>query len=146
MNIRHFVAGTAILCVAFGVAGCGSDSDSNASSSTTTAKDAVCADKKALESSVSALSDVDLTGGKSAVTSAVDKVKKNLDALGDSVQADLEPEVDDVKSALDDLQTAVGNLGSGSLTENLQAVGNAIAKVGTTAGDLFSSLSARCPS
>jgi hypothetical protein len=146
MDFKRIVAGTAVACIAFGLAGCSSDSGSGASSTTTTAKAAVCADKDALESSVRALSNVDLTGGKNAVTSAVDKVTKNLDALGESAKADLKPQVDDVKSAVTDLQTAVENLSDGSLTDNLQAVGNAIAKVGTTAGDLFGSLSSKCPS
>lgn len=146
MDMKRIVAGTAVACLAFGLAGCSSDSDSNTSSATTTAKDAVCADKTALQNSVTDLSDLDLTGGKSAVTSAVNQVKKNLDALRSSAKADLKPQVDDVKSALTDLQTAVGNFGDGSITDNLQAAGNAIAKVGTTSGDLFSSLSDECPS
>ncbi len=145
MNFKRTVAGTAIVCIAFGIAGCSSNSGSSTPSSTT-AKDAVCADKDALESSVNALSNVDLSGGKSAVTSAVNKVKKNLDALGQSLEADLKPQVDDVKSALTDLQTAVESFGDGSLTDNLQTVGNAVSKVGSTAGDLFGSLSEKCPS
>jgi hypothetical protein len=146
MNLKRIVAGTAIACIAFGLAGCSSDSGSSSTSSTTTSKDAVCADKTALENSVTSLKNVDLTGGKSSVTDAVNKVKKNLDALGESVKADLKPEVDDVKSALTDLQTAVEGIGDGSLTDNLQSVGTAVAKVGSTASTLFSSLSSKCPS
>ena len=95
-------------------------------SSTSTASKAVCADKAALENSVDDLSNVDVTGGRSSVSSAVNKVKNNLDDLGDSVRADLQPEVDDVKDALNDLETAVGNFGDGSLTDNLQDAGSAI--------------------
>ena len=146
MDVKRIVAGSVIACIAFGLAGCSSGSDSNTSSSTTTARDAVCADKTALEDSVNDLSNVDLTGGRSAVESAVDKVKDNLDALGESAKADLKPQVDDVKEALNDLQTAVGDFGNGSLTDNLQSAGDAIAKIGSTSGDLFSSLNERCPS
>ena len=87
-----------------------------------------------------------LSGGKSSITAAADKVKSDLDALGSSVEADLKPQVDAVKSAVQGVETAVGNFGNGSLSENLQKTGDAIAKVGTTAGALESSLTSECPS
>jgi PBP1b-binding outer membrane lipoprotein LpoB len=146
VKVTRVIAGAALACLAVLLVGCSSDSGSSSSSSTTTSKDAVCADRTALQNSVKSLKDVDYTGGKSAVTSALDKVKNNLDALGDSVKADLKPQVDDVKSALDQLESAVRNFGSGSLTDNLQAAGNAVSKVGSTSADLFSSLSSECPS
>ena len=146
MKVNRVIAGSALACLAVLLVGCSSDSKSSSPSSTTTSKDAVCADKTALENSVKSLKNVDLTGGESAVTSAVDKVQTNLDALRGSVKADLKPQVDDVKAALDQLETAVRNFGNGSLTDNLQAGGNAVAKVGSTSADLFSALSAECPS
>lgn len=146
MKVRPIVAGTALVCVALVLTGCSSDSDSSSTSSTTTTKEAVCSDKESLESSVEALTDIDLTEGTNAITAALDQVKDDLDALGDSVQTDLQPEVDDVKSALSDLETAVGDFGDGSLTDDLQATGNAIAEVGSSAADMFSALSTKCPS
>jgi ABC-type Fe3+-hydroxamate transport system substrate-binding protein len=148
VKITRVLTATALACFAVLLVGCGSDSDSDSSSSssTTTTKDAVCSDKTALENSVKDITNIDLTGGESAVESAVDKVKDNLDALGDSVKADLRPQVDDVKSAIDELETVVRNFGDGSLTDNLQDAGDAVAKVGSTSADLFSSLSAECPS
>ena len=107
----------------------------------------MCADKSALQSSIKALTNPDLlTSGTSSIKAALKKVKTNLDALGQSVKADLKPQVDAVKSALDQLQTVVDNVGSGSLTDNLQAIGDAISKVGATTGDLASALSSECPS
>ncbi|MGZ4690045.1 MAG: hypothetical protein ACXVJW_10195 [Acidimicrobiia bacterium] len=146
MKLRSIVAVTSLCCLAVLLVGCSSDSKSS-STTTTTPKDAVCADKSALESSVKALTNPDLlTSGTSSIKTAVKKVKTNLDALRQSVKADLKPQVDAVKSALDQLQAAVDNVGSGSLTENLQAIGDAISKVGATAGDLESALQSRCPS
>ena len=38
-----------------------------------------------------------------------------------------------MQSSLTAMQTAVGNLGTGSVTQNMQAVGTAIASTGTAA-------------
>jgi len=51
-----------------------------------------------------------------------------------------------VQSSLQQLQTAVGNLGNGKLSQNLQTVGTAIATVGTTSADLFTQLEDTCGS
>jgi hypothetical protein len=47
---------------------------------------------------------------------------------------------------MEQLQTAVGDLGNGDLTKNLKTVGTAIASVGTAAEDLFTQLKATCGS
>jgi phage-related protein len=149
VKFKKVAAGTVVTFLAFALVGCSSSSSSksNGSTTTTTAKDAVCSDKSALEQSVKALANPStLSGGKSSITSAADKVKSDIDALGQSVKADLKPQVDAVKSAVQGVETAVGNFGNGSLSENLQKTGDAIAKVGTTAGDLESSLTTKCPS
>jgi hypothetical protein len=144
MKLQRIVVTAAVACLAFGLAACGSDSDSDASSSTTTAQNAVCADTTALKSSVTDLTDLDLTSGRSEITAGLNKVEKNLDALGDSAQADLQPEIDDVKDALDELQSAVKNFGDGNLTDNLQDAGSAISNVGSAAGELLGSLDTQC--
>ena len=51
-----------------------------------------------------------------------------------------------MQSSLDELQTAVGNLGNGNVTQNLQAVGTAIAGTGTAAAALFTQLQTACGS
>ena len=149
MKFKKVAAGTVVMFLAFTVVGCSSSSSSksNGSTTTTTAKDAVCSDKSALEQSVKALANPStLSGGKSSVTDAADTVKSDLDALGKSVEAALKPQVDAVKSAVQGVETAAGNFGNGSLSENLQKTGDAIAKVGTTAAALESTLTSKCPS
>ena len=59
---------------------------------------------------------------------------------------DYEPQVTAVQSSLDKLQTAVGNLGNGNVTQNLQAVRTAIAGTGTAAAALFTQLQTACGS
>ena len=100
-----------------------------------------------LKSSVTALSNPSLlTGGKAGIQSALATVKTNLDAVPSAAKSSYEQQVNAVKAAVDDVQTALGNLGSGSVTSNLQAVGTAITSVGTTAAALIADLQAECPS
>jgi hypothetical protein len=107
----------------------------------------VCQARDQLKTSVEALTDPSvLTSGTSAIKAAVDRVQSNLDALRTAAKQDYKPEVDAFQTSLQQLESAVGNLGNGNLSQNLQAVGSAIAKVGTTSGDLFSKLKAACES
>ena len=98
-----------------------------------------------LKSSVTALADPALlTKGKAGIQSALDTVKTNLDAVSSSARSAYQPQVDAVKSAVDDLETALGKFGSGSTASNIEAAGTAIASVGTTASALVSALQAEC--
>jgi hypothetical protein len=140
--LKQIIAATVLAVVAFTTVGCGSSSSSS-SSTTTTPKQAVCADKDNLESSVKHLaSPTVLTGGKSSITKALKQVQKNLTALRSSAKASLQPQIDDVKKAVDQLQTAVQ--GNGSISSTISKAGDAISKIGTSAGDLFSSLDDQC--
>ena len=126
-NVFAVVAVAAIVLV-----GCSDDDSGSASgdSTTTTAKgeSAECAARSDLQSSVKALADPSLlTGGKAGIESAVDDVKSDLD---------------EVKSTTKDANQS--DVGDGKLTSNLQAIGNALAKVGTTGEKLVSSLGADC--
>jgi hypothetical protein len=146
MKLKAALTGVALVGLSLAATGCSSDSKSSSTTTTTTAKDAACADKTALEGSVKTLTNPStLSGGKSAITDAVDQVKNDLDALGSSVEDSLQPQVDDMKSAVDDVESAVQSLGSDPSAEGLQEAGDAIAKVGTSAGKLESSLTTRCP-
>jgi hypothetical protein len=145
--LRRILSGTAVVALALTVAGCGSDSDSGSSSSSTTAQQAVCKDKSALEDSVKSLTNLDLaTAGEGKIESDAEDVQKNLDALGQSVKANLKPEVDALKSAVQDLEDAIKGFGDQSLSQSLQDTGSAISKVGSTSADLAKKLNDQCPS
>jgi hypothetical protein len=142
---RRLLAATAVAVLALTVAGCGSDDDSGSGSSTSSGQQAVCQDKAALEDSVRALSDLDLaTAGEGKIESDAKEVQKNLDALGESVKADLKPEVDALKAAVQDLDDAIKGFGDQSISQSLQDTGSAISKVGSTSADLARKLDARC--
>jgi hypothetical protein len=143
-NVFAVVAVAAIVLV-----GCSDDDSGSESgdSTTTTAKgeSAECAARSDLQSSVKALADPSLlTGGKAGIESAVDDVKSDLDEVKSTTKDANQSDVDATKTAVDDLEKAVKDLGDGSITANLTAIGNAIAKVGTTGGTLVSSLGADC--
>ena len=145
MKLKPLVVAFALSAIV--LAGCGSTSTSSSSSTTAaSSKQAVCTARDNLKSSVTALTSPSLlTGGKAGIQSALATVKTNLDAVASSAKSGYKPQVDAVKSAVSDLEKALGNLGNGSVTSNLQAVGTAIASVGTTAAALISSLQAECP-
>ena len=147
MTIKHALAVVAIAAIA--LAGC-SDDDSGSSSAsankaTTTTASAECAARDSLKTSVQGLADPSLlTGGKAGIQDAVDQVSSDLDDVVSSTKDANQADVDATKDAIADLKTAIGDVGDGSLTANLQAVGNALAKVGTTGEKLVSSLGADC--
>ncbi|HKY17190.1 MAG TPA: hypothetical protein VJM33_19845 [Microthrixaceae bacterium] len=132
---------TACLVVGVLVAGCGDDDDSSSATTaapTTEAEGDVCADRDALQSSVEELRDVDLTAeGTNGVEAAVGAVKEDLDALGTSVSDELEPEVEAVRTAVDELETAVDDLDSDGGVSNALA---AVAAVARSASTLVGSL------
>ncbi|MGZ4718471.1 MAG: hypothetical protein ACXWCB_17415 [Acidimicrobiales bacterium] len=151
-----------MLCLAvaaLSVAGCSSKSgSSNASASSTTAetvtsstypsgKEAVCQARDQLKTSVTALTKPALlTGGSAAIKAAVDQVQTDLDALKAAAKTDYQPQVDAVQASVKQLQTDAGNLGNGSVAQNLTTVGTDIAAVGTTSTDLFTLLKTSCGS
>jgi hypothetical protein len=145
VNLKRVAVATALASLALAPLACGSDSTSS-STTTTTPKQAVCADKERLEKSVQSLSDSEtISGGRSTIEAGLKRVRKNLEALRDSVKADLKPQVDELQTSLDELQTVVGDFGSGSIADNLKDAGQAISKVGTSAGALAASLDTDCP-
>ena len=90
-----------------------------------------------MRDSVDALADVDLVAeGTNGAKSAISAVKDDLAALRSSAGSELEPEVQAVQDAVDDLETAVGNLDSGGATQAVTAVSDLV----TSAGTLLDSL------
>ena len=148
----------AVLAVA--VVGCSSSTKASKTSATSAApptagpttsypagKEQICQARDQLKTSVAALTTPALlVRGPSAIKAAVDKVQTDLSAVKSSASQDYQPQVDAMQTALQQLQTAVGNLGNGNVSDNLTAVGSAIAKVGTTSSDLFTKLRTACGS
>ena len=126
-----------VACVALGVlmVSCSDDDDSSA----TTVPD-VCADREALQSSVAALKDLDVVAeGTNGLKAAVADVKEDLTELRASAGDELQPQVQAVQDAVDELETAAADLDSGGdASAALTAVGN----VASSAATLLASLEA----
>ena len=167
--VRSVVVSAAAAVLAVAVAGCGSGTTPSTTTSTSTAgspssasastagsagstsypagKEQVCQARDQLKTSTTALTNPSLlTGGSTAIKAAVDQVQTDLTAVAAAGKQDYQPQVTAMQSSLQQLQTAVGNLGNGSASENLKTIGTAIAATGTAAGDLFTQLKTACGS
>ena len=157
------LAGAVAVTLAVVLAGCSSSTSPSTSSSSSAAtsassaasgstsypagKEQICQARDQLKTSVTALTKPALLlGGADAIKAAVGQVQTDLSAVVAAGKQDYEPQVTAMQSSLNALQTAVGNLGNGSVTENMTAVGTAIASTGTAAAELFTQLKAACGS
>ena len=141
------VGAALVLMLAVGLAACGDDDSDSGSGSdaTTTTVNAECKARDDLKASVKALaSPALLTGGKAGLQSAADDVKSDLDAVVSSTKDADQSDVDATKAAIDDLKKAISDVGDGNLTSNMQAIGSALANVGSTGEKLVSNLGADC--
>jgi phage-related protein len=145
------VAGVALLFLA----GCGSSSTSGstattspASAPTTTATPRPgCADVEALKSSLDALTKINpLQDGLMSLNAAIADVKAKLDVAAASAGADLQPAVEQVKTAFTALQTAMTGVTTDNLRQKLPAISTALQQVGTSTASLATTLMQKCPS
>jgi hypothetical protein len=122
-------------------------STSTAPSATPTATESAgCTDVAALETSLGALKDVDVQqDGVDALNSAIADVKTDLDAAEASASSALQPQVEQVKTAFDALQTAATGLTTANLAGKAPAIASALNQVSTAAMALSSTLSQSCP-
>ncbi len=115
---------------------------SDTEASDTTESDATgdpCADRDALRDSIGALTDVDVVAdGTNGLTAAIDDVSDDLAAVRDSAGDDIQPEVEAVRSALDDVQTAV----SDGPTDDLEGTADALSTLASSTSDLLDALDA----
>ena len=110
-------------------------------------KEDVCQARDGLSASINALTDPALlTGGVAGIQAAVGEVQTSLTALVAAGQEDYGPQLDALQTALDQVQTAVADVGDGNAASGLVAIGAAIGSVGTAASILFTELRTTCGS
>ena len=124
-------------------------STSSASSASATAypagKEEICAARDQLQVSLAALiSPAVLAGGGTAIEGAIEKVKTDLSGVTAAGKQAYAPQVDALQSALEDVQSAVSNLGNGNGTAGGGSLAPAVTATQTAATDLFSKLAADC--
>lgn len=116
------------------------------SAQTTAAADEACADVAALRSSLEALTNVrPLQDGVTALTTAIADVKTNLEKAEASASEELQPSVQQVKTAFDDVQTAVSGLTADNLREKAPAIGATLTQLATATKALSTALRESCP-
>jgi hypothetical protein len=139
------VAAVALLLA---LAGCSDDSTSTTSSSTpaSATESAGCADVAALQTSLESLKDVNVQqDGAEALNSAIADVKTDVDAAAASASNALQPEVEQVKTAFDGLQTAATGLTADNLVDKAPAIVTALTQVESATTALASTVSQSCP-
>jgi hypothetical protein len=152
------VAAVALLCV---LGSCGtsstpsqtSPSATTAASATTTAPTttvspttAGCEDVAALKSSLEALTKVrPAQDGVTALKTAIDNVKTNLDKAEASASPVLQPDVEQVKTAFATLQTAASGLTADNFKQKAPSIASALKQVATATKALSSTLTQSCP-
>jgi hypothetical protein len=135
-----------VATLALGLAAC---SDDDSSDDAVSAEEQVCEDWAQLESSVTALRDVDVVAdGTDALRSAVDGVSTAVDELGDSAGDQVGDEVDALGTAVDDLGDELRGIGDDPQGESagtdMAALGEAVQQVATAADDLKADLQPNC--
>jgi uncharacterized lipoprotein YehR (DUF1307 family) len=113
---------------------------------TTSAPTTACADVAALKSSLEALTQVrPVEDGLQALTTAIADVKTNLDKAEASASQALQPDVQQVKSAFAELQTAASGTTADNLRQKAPAIAAAMKQVVTATEALRSTLAKSCP-
>ncbi len=142
MRLR-LVALPLMVILALAAAGCSNDNDGGGTSPATSSG---CDEVNALKDSLTSLTRVDpVRDGTDALESAAADVNADLDAALSAVGADLEPAVDQVKTAFGDLESALNGVSSaGSLGAAATEVGNALSELGTALDGLRSDINQIC--
>ena len=110
-------------------------------------KEQICQARDQLKTSITTLTDQGLlTAGTTAIKASVQQVQTDFDAVKAAAKEDYHSQVTDMQDALQQLQTAVGNLGNGDAAANLVAVGKAVTATAAAAEDLFTQLKTACGS
>ena len=124
-----------------------SSAGTSGSTSYPAGKEQICQARDQLKTSITTLTDQGLlTAGTTAIKASVQQVQTNFDAVKAAAKEDYHSQVTDMQDALQQLQTAAGNLGNGDVTANLVAVGKAVTATAAAAEDLFTQLKTACGS
>lgn len=147
--------GTLALVALLGLAGCGSSSptpsaspsSSSTMSSSTPSAPGYCAQAQSLRASLDTLRNVDVaTDGVDALRSALADVKTDLDATATAAAAELKPQLDQVRTALDAVQTAADGLSTDNVLQKAPGIVDALRQLGTATDALTTAVTQRCPS
>ena len=125
---------------------CGDDETTNGTSTATPEEVTVCDQADSVQQSVSALSAVDITEeGTNALDAAVADVKTELEALKETVSAEVEDEVQGLEDAVTEAEDILSGIDNdATLNEKIDDVQSAFTGVATAAAALADALSQEC--
>lgn len=110
-------------------------------------KEDICRARDQLRTSIDQLTNTQVVAeGTNAIKAGVDQVQTDFAAVKAAAKDDYQAPLTALQSALQQLQAAVANLGSGDATANLRAVSTAISATGTASQNLFTQLKTACGS
>lgn len=126
---------TGVVMVVAMAAGCGSDDP----------EDAFCDSGDSLQANIAGLGDVDLVGeGTSALTAQLDTIETDLNNLRESGTEVVAEEVDALETAVEQLGSALRNLGEGISVEDAQGAIDSVSNVTDAAGVVIDKLATVC--
>ncbi|MFD2080871.1 hypothetical protein [Actinopolymorpha cephalotaxi] len=151
-------AGLILLC-AIVLAGCGGSGGSSSTASPATesassaspsgtANAAVCREAKQLQSSLTALKNVDVRAeGTNGVERKLNAVRSDLKGLRSAASAAWRPQLDALSAALGGLSTAIKQVGKGNATSSpaVDGITTAAMSVATAAESLKTTIAGTCP-
>ena len=124
----------AALAAAVALAGCGED------------KPGYCADRDALQQSVSDLGQVEVTssGGLQELRTQLKEVESSARALASSAKDDFPSEAGAIETSVESLNTALEDLPSSPSATDLAAVATSVGAVGTALTDFTDATASNC--
>jgi len=136
------VLGIASIACAGALTACGSDSDSDAESS----QEIFCEAGQSLRNSVAGIADIDIvSGGTDAVTEQFSAIQDDVTELRESGADVASEEIDALGTAVDDVESALSDLGDDISISGASTVGDAIVNLVSAAGALIERLDDACP-
>ena len=134
------------------VAGCSSTNtatgpspSSAASPSASASKPAFCAASDQLQTSIKDLRSLNvITGGVSAVQTAITKIQTNLDAFQTAAKDQFGPQIADLRTSLSNVQKAVSAAASNVSVSTLTAIATSIPGVVTSYTTLQKAITSQC--
>ena len=136
-RFKRFGCLSIALLIAVTVAGCSDNGEGD---------EGACEEVNALKDSLTTLTQIEpVDDGMDALESATAEVKTDLEAAASAVASDLQPSVDEVQTAFDELETTLEGISSeGGLGAAATEVGNALTELGTASEDLSAEIGERC--
>jgi capsule polysaccharide export protein KpsE/RkpR len=122
----------------------GTSTTASSTTASITSNAELCSARASLKSSLEDLANVDVVkNGTSSVDAALTKVRDDLKAVRSAAQGQLNPQVDGLQNAIDQLGKSISNLTSGGGISDVITAAKNVGQAGSNLTDALSNL--KCP-